>query len=63
MQEVTENKSIRTTEKKHPQTSNNENTQHTEQGRIIKAAKGKRQVTYKGKPIRKTTDSSTPTLN
>jgi hypothetical protein len=31
--------------------------------RILKAAKEKRQVTYKDKPIRITTDFSTQTLN
>jgi hypothetical protein len=31
--------------------------------RILKAAKEKRQVTYKGKPIRMTADFSTQTLN
>jgi hypothetical protein len=31
--------------------------------RIVKAAKEKRQVTYKSKPIRITTDFSTQTLN
>jgi hypothetical protein len=35
-----------------PHTHHNKNTQHTEQ-RILKAAKQKRQVTYKGKPISK----------
>jgi hypothetical protein len=37
--------------KKHPQTHHNQNTQHREQ-RILKASKDKRQVTYKGNPIR-----------
>jgi hypothetical protein len=31
--------------------------------KILKDAKGKRQVTYKDKPIRITADVSTPTLN
>jgi hypothetical protein len=49
--------------KKYPQTNYNRNTQHIEQERILKAAKEKRQVTYKGKPIRITAYFSTPTLN
>jgi hypothetical protein len=40
------------------------NTQHKEQRKkILKAAKEKRQVTYKGKPIRITADFSTQTLS
>jgi predicted small secreted protein len=48
--------------KKHPQSHHNQNTQHTEK-RILRAAKGTRQATYKGKPIRVTADFLTQTLN
>jgi hypothetical protein len=37
--------------------------EHTEQRKILKAAKEKRQVTYKSKPIRIATDYSSQTLN
>jgi hypothetical protein len=49
------------TKKETPHTQHNQNTQHTKQ-RILKAAKEKIQVTYKGKPIL-ITDFSTQILN
>jgi hypothetical protein len=45
------------------QTIHNQKTQYTEQKKILKATKEKRQVTYKVKPIRITADFSTQTLN
>jgi hypothetical protein len=49
--------------KKHPQTNHNQNTWNTEQTRILKASKEKRQSIYKGKPIKVMADFSTQTLN
>lgn len=40
---------------------NNKNTKYTEQ-RILKEARGKGQVTYKGRPTRITSDFSSETL-
>jgi hypothetical protein len=60
---ATEHQTVKT-KNKHHQTYHNQNTQYTEQKKgILKAAKAKRHVTYKGKPIRITTNFSTQTLN
>jgi hypothetical protein len=49
------------TEKKKFQLYNSQNTKYTEQ-RILKEAKGKGQVTYKGRPIRITPEFSPENL-
>jgi hypothetical protein len=45
------------------QKHHNQNTEHKEQRKNSGAEKEKRQITYKGKSIRKTADLSTQTLN
>jgi Holliday junction resolvase RusA-like endonuclease len=59
---LTEHQTIRT-KKKNPQTYHNQTISTQNKERILKAAKKKRQVTYKDKPIRITADFSTQTLN
>jgi hypothetical protein len=41
---------------------NNQNTKHAEHQRILKAARGKGQVTYKGRSIKITPDFSTESM-
>jgi L-lactate utilization protein LutC len=51
------------TKTNHPQIYHNQTFNIQNKERILKTAKEKRQVTYKGKPIRTTADFSTQTLN
>jgi hypothetical protein len=44
-------------------THHNQNSQQQNEERILKAAKERRQVTYKGKPIKITSDFLTQTVN
>jgi hypothetical protein len=50
-------------EKKYLQIYHNQNIQYAEQRKNTKSCKRERRVKYKGKPIRKTADFATQTLN